>query len=440
VFGVVLLKIKSLISRGKKLTVVKNSLWNIIGQAVPLLSALVTIPILIKAIGDEKFGFLTIAWMLIGYFSLFDFGIGRAITYAVAKRVSQGKKYISDVLWTGLSFVFVIGLLVSGAIYFSSDWIVLSFIKLSPELEVEANNALKILSISIPFVILTTGLRGALEGLREFKIINLVRIPLGSLLFIAPAIVTQYSISLENIILSLFIVRFLNFLIFAFVCTKKIEGFLKIDINKQTLVELITFGGWMTVTNVVSPIMVYMDRLFIGAKMAVASVTFYVVPFDIISKLLLLPSSISGVVFPEFSHLMGTGQTEKLRQYFIKSVIVVFILLAPPLLFVFTFSYELLSWWISVELADKSSSILKILCIGILINGISYIPFALIQGMGRSDITAKFHLLELCIYAPVLYLFIDLYGLVGVALAWCMRVALDSLLLFSYSFKFLKKI
>ena len=75
--------------RGRKLA--KNTLWNLLGQGVPLLVALLTIPHLIQGLGIDRFGVLSLAWMVIGYFSLFDMGLGRALTKLVAEKLGTGQ-------------------------------------------------------------------------------------------------------------------------------------------------------------------------------------------------------------------------------------------------------------------------------------------------------------------------------------------------------------
>ncbi|MCU7947881.1 MAG: hypothetical protein KZQ72_14790, partial [Candidatus Thiodiazotropha sp. (ex Cardiolucina cf. quadrata)] len=57
------------LTRGSRLA--KNVVWNLLSVAVPFLVAIITIPILIDAIGKERFGLLAISWMFVGYFSLF---------------------------------------------------------------------------------------------------------------------------------------------------------------------------------------------------------------------------------------------------------------------------------------------------------------------------------------------------------------------------------
>lgn len=416
-----------------------NSGWNMMGQIVPLFAALFSIPVLINNIGNDKFGFLTIAWMLIGYFSLFDFGIGKALTHAVSKRLSNSKiTDISDLIWTGLTILVFIGVVVGSGILYFSEWIVSSFIIVPDEIKIESIDALFFLSFSIPFVILSTGLRGILEASQEFKAINLVMMPVGAFLFLGPAFTSQISSSLSHAVLSLVVVRLFSSVMLLTLCVVKVECFRKANFKVSVLKELLGLGGWMTVTNVASPIMANMDRVFIGSQISLSAVSYYSIPFDIVSKLLVVPSSIAGVCFPYFSRFSELDK-DHIKKYFIRAVAFIFFVISPLVLFFCYFSYDLLRIWISEEVAINSSEIMKILAVGMLINGISYIPFSFIQGIGRSDVTAKFHLFELMIYLPVLFFMIEWYGGVGVAFAWVFRVLVDAILLFSYAFFRLKE-
>ena len=69
--------------------------------------ALFTIPFLIKGLGEEKFGILSLAWVVIGYFSLFDFGIGRTLTKIVAEKIGLEEiDEIPGLFWTAYSYVY----------------------------------------------------------------------------------------------------------------------------------------------------------------------------------------------------------------------------------------------------------------------------------------------------------------------------------------------
>src|SRR2546429_7267465 len=73
----------------------RNAVWNLLGNGAPMVVAVVCIPILIRGLGKERFGVLTLAWALIGYASLFDLGLGRALTDRKSTRLNSSHGYIS---------------------------------------------------------------------------------------------------------------------------------------------------------------------------------------------------------------------------------------------------------------------------------------------------------------------------------------------------------
>ena len=65
--------------------------------------AVVAIPSLIRVLGVPRFGVLSLAWTVIGYFSLFDLGMGRALTKLVADKLgAQQEHAIPGLAWTSL--------------------------------------------------------------------------------------------------------------------------------------------------------------------------------------------------------------------------------------------------------------------------------------------------------------------------------------------------
>src|SRR5258705_305438 len=87
----------------------RNTLWSLLGQAIPLVAAAFAVPLLLHALGAEAFGVLTLSWTLIGYFTLFDFGLGRALTRVVAEGLGGGDtKELPELVGTAL--VMLLGL------------------------------------------------------------------------------------------------------------------------------------------------------------------------------------------------------------------------------------------------------------------------------------------------------------------------------------------
>ena len=81
---------------------IKNNVLNrgasyiLFGTGIPMLVGLLSVPILLKSLGNQNFALLTLIWTAIGYFGLFDFGLGRALTQQVAAYRSDHNTNISS--------------------------------------------------------------------------------------------------------------------------------------------------------------------------------------------------------------------------------------------------------------------------------------------------------------------------------------------------------
>ena len=414
---------------GRRLT--RNVAWNFVGTGAPLLVGLLCIPILIDALGTERFGVLALAWMVVGYFSLFDLGLGRALTQIVARMLGRQEHAAVPVLfWTGISLMTALGLVGGVVAAVLSGWLVRDVLNVPAALQSETLKSLYILAASIPVVTGTTGLRGVLEAYQRFDLVNAVRIPLGVLTFLGPVAVLPLSHSLPAVIGVLACARLLSWIAYAVMCFRvepRIRKSIRVDAGYFR--PLFAFGGWMTVTNIVGPLMVYMDRFLIGAVLSLSAVAYYATPFEVVSKLLVVPAAIMGVLFPAFTTTLAVDR-KRAAWLFGRVVDYVFLALFPVTLLVVTFANEGLAIWLGSEFAQNSALVLQLLMIGIFINSHAQVAFGLIQGAGRPDLTAMLHLLELPVYVVLLLWLLDGFGIVGAAVAWVLRVAMDALLLF----------
>jgi len=412
----------------------RNVLWNFAGQVAPLFAAVFAIPLLIKGMGVDRFGLLTLAWMVIGYFSLFDFGLGRALIKLVSEKLGDGRRAeIPELVWTALFLMAFLGASGAGIMFALTGWLVTSVLKIPASLQAEASDAFRLLAWSVPVVVLTTGFRGILEAYRRFDLVNIVRLPLGVLTFVAPLVVLPFSNRLDVVVMMLLGVRLLICVIQAALCERVLPGlWRRISYSSHLLRPMLRVGGWMTVSNMVSPIMVYMDRFFIGSVLGMAAVAYYVTPYEIITKLLVIPGALVGVLFPMFSASLA-GDHARAAELFQRSVRWVFLAMFPAVLLATVFASDGLRLWLSGDFSLNGTAVLQWLAAGVLINSLGLIPVTFVQGAGRPDLTAKLHLAELPIYLLVLWLFMQKWGIVGAAAAWTLRVGFDAVVLFVMS-------
>jgi O-antigen/teichoic acid export membrane protein len=409
------------------LTLKQNTIWNLLGSGVPLIAGVALIPFILKNLGDEVFGVLTLIWGLIGYFSLFDFGTGRALTLEISKlNTSKFYDVIPHILRAGLSITFFTGLIGGSIVFLATPFMIEGWLKIDINFQADAKLAFQIASLGIVFTTLTSGLRGAQEGLGAFAASNLIKIFLGLCMFVLPAFsVWLHGPQLSFIAIYLTLARVLVLLLSIFHLHKYLFDFWNHHISLKHIKNLFSFGGWVTVSGVVGPLMVYGDRFFVSASVGAALLIFYALPQETLQRLLIIPTAITNALFP---HLVSLNkdqlQTEYKKNY--KQMTLIMGAICGILMIVI---YPIFSLWITHDFAQKALPIALILIIGIWINSIAFIPYTFLHSVGKSKITAYFHVLELVLYCALLYALVNLFGLIGAALAWTLRVLLDLLLL-----------
>jgi O-antigen/teichoic acid export membrane protein len=309
-----------------------------------------------------------------------------------------------------------------------SPIIVVNF-KIPSYLRHESLYVFYILSISMPVVVVSSGLVGVLTAYQRFDLINAIKIPLLIANFVMPVMVLPFSSNLIPMTLLLVIVRLILAIIQLKICYRIIPVMrTRIAFLVDKVKPLGKFGGWMTVSNIISPLMSYLDRFFIGAAISIAAVTYYATPYEMITKLSIIPGALVITLYPTFASIHLEDCNRAMRLLF-TGMKYSFIALIIIICFAVCFSKEILSIWLGKEFSDRSSSVLQWLAIGVLVNGIAQLPYVLLQGVGRPDITAIIHLCELIIYLPVLWWMLSLHGIVGAAIAWTLRVFIDLMLL-----------
>jgi len=408
----------------------RNTIWNLVGQVAPMGVALFAIPMLIRHIGTDRFGVLTLAWMVVGYFSLFDLGLGRAMTNLVAQRLGANQQEeLPAVVWTANGVMAIMGIVGAIVLAAISPLLAHSLLKIPPKLQLETMHSLFLLSIAVPLVISTAGFRGILEAQQKFGLLNIVKIPMGVATFLAPLAVLPFTNNITALVGALVFARAIFLVACIGLALREMPALRhRFAFDKELLRPLFSFGGWMTVSNIVGPLLVYVDRFLIGSILSIAAVAYYATPYEVATKLLIVPGALAGVLFPAFSTALKVDRVRGAMLYR-RAAKYVGLFLFPVSFLLIVFAQDLLQVWLGHEFAVHSTRVLQILSLGVLTNGLATIPFALIQGAGRADITGKVHLFELPLYlATVWYLTVH-YGIVGTAFAWLLRATVDCILM-----------
>lgn len=407
--------------------------WNLAGLVLPLGVAVIAVPHLIEKLGQERFGLLTLVWGLIGYAGALDLGIGRALTQKVAKlRGEANLSPIPDVLITAGRITLLTGFfggicIVIVALTGGENWINTKSVPLA-----EVRNTMLLLAIALPAQAMSATYRGMNEAFLNFKGISLLRVGLGLINFGGPYLVSFFTIQLPWLVSTLVMSRLCALFIFryfAYLCLKRSTKQQRKGIYSAVIAKsLFSFGGWVTLSGIVSPVLVQADRFMIAFVLSATAVTSYVLPYEVVVQSLVLVGAVSSVMFPGLSQLIQE-KPEQWRSYFNKWLLRVAVMMMLICIILGLLLPVLLPLWIKDNLNPSSIVVGQILCIGVFANAIGSMFYALLHAKGRADLTAKLHIIELPLFITALFFLLKQFGIEGAAWAWVGRMIFDAILL-----------
>ncbi len=407
----------------------RNTVWNFIGSTGAIAAAIFTVPVLVSGLGTARYGVLLLIWMLVGYASLFDLGTGRALTKITADKIGADQiDEIPVLFWMAMILMAGFGVIVASVIAIITPWLV-ELLRVPPELMQETRNAFYVVALCLPIVITTTGLTGMLEAWQRFDLIAFVNVPMGIFQYVGPVLVLFFTNNLAAMVMAILAARLTAWLVrllmvFHVMPTIRHE----FSWRPKYFGPLLSFGGWLTVTAIASPLMVTVDRFGVGALTSLDDVAYYATPIDILNRLLTIPVALTGVLFPAFA-VTYTHEQSRAAALFGRTARYIYIMMFPLVLVVVAFAYQGLNVWLGKNFAAQSTVVLQWMAIGILLNSLGRLAFTFVIGVGKAKWSALLHLAELPFFLGLLFLLTMQFGIQGAAFAGMLRFAVDTIAL-----------
>jgi O-antigen/teichoic acid export membrane protein len=413
--------------------VIKNAALTIGASGLIAVIGLVAVPLLVDRLGTARFGVLTLAWVVIGYASAFDLGLGRALTKLTAERL--GASQLSDIprlFWTAVIMLAALGVTSGAVIAAISGLLTNDVLAIQGSLVPEAQATFILLGCTVPFVLVGSALRGSLEAHQRFDLTNGIAVPLSLLSYFGPVAIAFITTDLPVVVSAVCASRVAATALTLYLCVR-IDPPLRTAprVDRSFVGPLLRYGGWITVSSIIVGIMLTADRFIIGATLSTAAVAFYATPYEGTKQMLVVSEAFANVLFPGFAANVGRDRirTERL---FSRGVRASFAGLFPLALIASVLSYEILDIWINREFAVHGAPVLQLLAAGALINGIAFVAFALIQSV-RPDIIVKIATVEMVIFLALLWLLLSLDGIRGAAIAVLLRATGDTTVLYVFT-------
>ena len=400
-------------------------MWNLLGRAGPLVVAVLATPHLVRDLGPDRWGVFTIALSFVGIFAIFDFGIGRALTRAIAELlVDHQRQEAATLARTGILMLTVLGcaggLLMAGIVGF---WVKRG-LHIPAPLEHQVLLSFYVLCFAAPLVIVSAALWGVIAAFQEFRSANLINVPIMATYYLGPLVVLHFVDSLVPVLAVLVLCRVVMVTAYWRICVRVLPELRQARVAPAKLSPILRMGGWMTASNVTFPILTYVDRFIIASVLSAAATGYYSTPFDLVMRFTIVPVAIMNTAYPAIAASYRTDPAHA-ASLFRRSLLTVAATLFPACLLCVALSHWVLQIWLGADFASHATVVLRWLGVGILLSCVDSVVGGLLDGIGKASINAKFSMAELVLYIPLLAVLVRSYGIEGAAIASALRCLLD---------------
>ena len=405
----------------------RNVLINLTTFALPAVAALVSMPILARGLGPTGFGLLTFSWAAAGVFSLFDFGLGRALTRLVSVRFAHGHDHeVADLMWSASWILLALTSLVAIVGVVAAPYIVGHFMKVQPQDHNEAVGVIQLLAVAVPFLAHAVALRGVLEAAQKFHLSAQLRVPMGIITYAGPLVALPLGADARVAVGIIVLGRVLYWMAHFFMLGRVVPGLARPRIPHWRCVqELADVGSWIFVSNIVGPVLANVDRIGIAMAFPIAASGWYGTAAEVAGKQLLFSGALQPVFFPALAAAYKSDPDRAVELMW-RATKITFIVVFISAFVLAGFSGPLLRVWMRSAYSPVAARVLPWLAIAVFINSVAQVPISALQGAVYAKGVGVMFLVELPLYVGMIVIFSHVWGIVGVAFAFLARVCIDA--------------
>lgn len=394
----------------------RNSLWNVTGLALPAIVSLASVPLLIGALGSEGYGIVTIVTSAIGYFAMLDVNLSSgAIKYLAEAHATGDRQRFAETFWFGAFFYGGIGLAGALLILFSADWLVERLFQLPPAAHAPTAIALQIGAFGFALTQIESYLFVVPQALQRYDRSAQSEMFFGVLVNVASVVVAFAGWGVVGVIAARVVVVALNMLYMLYL----IRG-LDVDIGfrwprKEVQRALMTFSVYAYLSKLAIVMHQHGDKLVVGALAGPTALTFYTVPVTLASRILGITYRLSSVIYPRASALAAVDRIHELQPLYIGAMRYVTYLNLIALGVIVLAGDEFLRHWVGESFVAQGYPVLILMTIALLVDSITNIPSMVNDALGHPRVSGRFAIARGIAGVALVYLGTKTMGIVGAA-------------------------
>jgi len=396
-----------------------NSSWlsNLIAQTSGFLVFIVTAPFLIKLLGKDQFGALTLFVLLPQIVVQLDLGLSTAGARAVAMFNSQGKPdLINKIFWEILLAFIIVAAVLFVVFHFSAQHL-FHLLQLDQIIGGQLIQFVNVISCWCLLALLNAGVSIPARAFERFRFLAVVQAVSAVMFWLGAFLLTLMGYGLVAILwwgaaVALFTLLILLFDARAYIAIKKNMFY---GDEALLLPTFFKFGIGAFIAQASSLLTYHADKFLVAALVSPGAAGIYAACTNIASKLLILVAAIGAFVFPRAARLKAEGATDELKEVYVRATnacVLAAIVFGIPLI---ALSEPFLRLWLKTGYAQDYILVMMIMAIGYILAAFSVVASNISIGMGHSRTPAIFAIVGGAGTLLLCMLLAPKYGIIGAA-------------------------
>ncbi len=408
--------------------IASNIIANFFGKIYIALLAIVMVPVYIRYLGIESYGLVGFYTTLLSTFAILDFGLSTTLNREIAKAraTNTNPQQLRNLVFTLETVYWVMGLTICLTILALSGVIAHYWLKAEHISAATVQKSIFLMGLVIAFQWPISLYHGGLMGMEKqvlFNVISAIMMTLRAvgvvfvLIFVSPTIEVFF---IWQVVINLLFALWMRHVMWKHLTIEKPKKSFSI----ASLKMIWRFAVGLTSTGIVTFFLTQADKVLLSKILPLKEFAYYALAYTVSSSLSNFTTPISTAVFPKFSALAVSNQTEALKKVYHHASRLTATIIVPVALTLVFFAPEILMVWLkNADTVSHTSNLVRLLVVGTMFNAIMMTPYLLTISFGWTKFGFYQNLIAAIILVPLLFWWTHLYGALGATFVWlCINI------------------
>ena len=400
-----------------------NLVANYLGQGWVAIMSLAFIPIYIKYLGIESYGLIGLFALLQAWLSLLDMGMTPTLGREMARFTggAHSAQSIRDLLRSIEVIAFGIAILIASAIALSTNRIVTSWLKVETLPVDVVTQAFMLIGLVTAIRFMESIYRSSIIGLQRHVLYNVVNSVMATVRGLgAIGVLVWISASIEAFFIwqgLVSIVTLIILMILTYTILPRAERAGQFSLG--ALRNIWKFAGGIVSITLLALLLMQVDKILLSKLLSLKEYGYYTLVAIVAGGLYAIITPITQSFYPRLCELHARNDQVGLINTYHKGAQLISVFAGSVAIVIIVFGETFLRLWTQdPELAQRTKTLLSLLMLGNLLNGLMWIPYQTQLAHGWTELGIRINIIAIAIIIPAILWVTPRFGAEGAAWVW----------------------